>query len=75
LLPALTPILEMAPSAYPRVSRQLAPVPIPDPGAVEFRRIALAEGFAAGPNDGNNAREWWVVPKRERRRTGRLTSN
>ena len=45
------------------------------PGAVEFRRIALAEGLAPGPNGGNNAREWWVVPKRERRRTGRLTSN
>ena len=71
----LTPILGMAPSAYPRISGRLAPAPIPGSGRVEFRRIALAEGLAAGPNGGNNARERWVVPKRERSRTGRLTSN
>jgi hypothetical protein len=63
----------MAPSAYPRISRQLAPHQFPGPGAVEFRRFALAEGLAPGSNGGNNAREWWVVPTRERRRTGRLT--
>jgi hypothetical protein len=41
----------------------------------EFGRIALAQGPAPGPSGGNNAREWWVVSKRERRRTGGLTSN
>ena len=69
LPPTLTPILGMAPSAYPRIFRQLAPGPIPWSGPVEFRRIALAEGLAHGSNGGTNAREWWVVPKRERART------
>ena len=71
----LTLILGMAPSAYPRISGQLAPAPIRGSGADEFMRIALAEGLARGPNGGNNAREWCVGSKRERRRTGRLTSN
>jgi hypothetical protein len=35
----------------------------------------LAEGLAPGPNGGNDAREWWVVPNRDRRRAGRLTGN
>lgn len=34
-----------------------------------------AEGVAPGPNGGNNARDWRVIRKCERRRTGRLTSN
>ena len=45
------------------------------PGAAEFRRIALAEGLVPASNGGNNARDWRVVPKRERKRAGRLTSN
>jgi hypothetical protein len=48
---------------------------MPGPGADEFRRLALAEALGPGLNGGNNARKWWVVPKRERGRTGRLTSN
>ena len=48
----------------------------PDPSAVEFRRIALAEGLAPpGLNGGYNARECSVVPKSEWMCTGRLTSN
>ena len=45
LSPTLTPILRMAPSDYPRFSRQLSPAPIPGPGADESRRLALAEGL------------------------------
>lgn len=47
----------------------------PDPDAVECRRVALAEGLARSPKGGNNARERWVVSKRERRRAGWLASN
>jgi hypothetical protein len=64
----------MAPSAYPRISGQLAPEPISGPGADEVRRLAPAEGLAPELNGGNNAREWSVVPKSEWLRTGRLTS-
>ena len=47
----------------------------PGPGAVECRQMALAEGLAAGANGGYSAREWRVVPKRERRRDWWLTSD
>ena len=53
----LTSILGLAPSAYPRIPWELAPAPIPGSVVVEVRRIALAEGLAAGSNDGNNAHE------------------
>jgi hypothetical protein len=65
----------MASSAFLGIFWSLAPAPIPDPGALEFGRIALAEGLAPVPNGSNNAREWRAVPKRDRRRTGRLASN
>ena len=44
-------------------------------GAVACRHMALAEGLAAGSNGGYSAREWRVVPKRERRRDWWLTSD
>jgi len=54
---AAEPILGLAPSAYPRVSRQLALAPIAGSAVVEVRRIALAEGLASGSNDAISAHE------------------
>ena len=56
-------------------SKKSASDTLSGPDADEFGRIALAEGLAPELNGGNNAREWWVVPKSEWMRTGRLTSN
>jgi len=52
---------------------ELAPPPIPGSARRRIQRIELAGRLAPGPNGGNNAREWRVVPKWERRRTGQLT--
>ena len=57
----LMQILQMAPSAKPRISRQLALPPSAGSCAVESMQITCVEGVASGPNDGNNAREWRAV--------------
>jgi hypothetical protein len=53
----LMQILQMAPSAQPRISRQLALPPIAGSGATESMQITWVKAVASGPNDGNNARE------------------
>src|SRR5713101_396801 len=66
----LMQILQMAPSAQPRIFWQLALVPLTGPGATESMRITWVEAVASGPNDGNNAREWRAVSVRERAQFG-----
>jgi len=47
--PRLTPILGMAPSTHRRISRQMAPAPIPGSCAEKFRQIVWARRVAPGP--------------------------
>ena len=59
LLPPITPIRGLAPSTHLRIPGQMARAPIPGFHAVELSQITLAKAVAPGPNDSNNAREWW----------------
>ena len=59
--PRLTTSLGMAPSTYRRISRHMAPAPIPWSCAVTFRRIVRAEGVAPGPIGGRCNRRWRLV--------------
>jgi hypothetical protein len=49
--------------------------PIPGSCPLELRQVLRVEAVARCPNEGNNARKWWVVTKSERMRTACLTSN
>ncbi len=69
--PPKTPIRGMAPSRYPRISRQMALAPIAGSCATECRQVIQVEAVAPGPNGGNNAREWRAVSEGEQARTGR----
>jgi hypothetical protein len=64
LPPTLTPILGMAPPAYPRISRQLAPAPIPGSGGRRMQANRTGRRTCPRSNAGNNARKWWVVLSR-----------
>ena len=52
----LTPILEWHFPPIPGFPGNWRRHQFPGPGAVGFKRIALAEGLALGPNGSNNAR-------------------
>src|SRR5260370_33577208 len=69
----LMQILQLAPSAQPRIFWQLALVPLTGTGATESMQITWVEAVASGPNDGNNAREWRAVSVRERAQLGGRT--
>lgn len=63
--PSLTPLPQLAPSAYPRITCQLAPAAIAGLGATPPRAIPVAQGLATGPYDGEHVREGSVVSQGE----------
>jgi len=48
----------------------MALAPIARASATQCRQITWVEAVAPGPNDGNNAREWWTASEDDRARPG-----